>query len=260
MKTLNKNTNIEENPNQNDIDRTLLYIDFLLKSHDYCGAYIELMSLDNIYKDNFTDVQCSFYFYLLSLYYELKGDVDNMLHNAEKALKYAQTNEQKTQSYNVLACGCLKKLENNNQNKDLIDKANSYLDNSIKYAKECHNECLQIEPIRLKAWIARCQKDYDFAIEELNNAAELANKLHNHAELAFLTCQIADILSLIGKKNLALSEFYRAENYAKLGGDYNFYCRIVLHRLALMFELEESNPSLREKAKADIINIASQQI
>lgn len=243
----------------NDIDNCLNQACQMIDMHDQIGARAMLLRLE-IHLSNMNDVQHSFFSFQKARICEFLGDYNEMICSANDSISYAQNNEQKYYASKILFSAYLKMFEDNNENKSLIELAEKNIDKAIEYANLCECKGLVLEPLRFKSWIARCRNDYETAIKILNEAARIADELHINSELSIVVCQIADVLSISGKKNLALSEYYRAERYAHEGGDYDFYCRVVIHRLAMMFELETENAELGTKAKADIINIAGQKI
>lgn len=170
------------------------------------------------------------YYDLYAHLYELAGKHENQLQMCVKAIEKAKDALQRSRCCCIMA-ECLYSLQR-------YSEALAYCDKAIKAADEVdQNDGFKTAPLFLKGKIAYRSGDYDKAIEYYNEDAYYAESINMPAEYAIAIWSISKVYEKVGKYEIALNEMFRAERYAKESHNYNFYCKIMLHRANLLFTM-----------------------
>ena len=113
---------------------------------------------------------------------------------------------------------------------------------------------LKIGPYQIKGGIAAAQGDYPKAIELLNQAAAYAEEAHCLTYLAMVISDLAAVYNEMGRMEIALSEMFRAERYAKESRNLDLMFRFVVRRAKIMYKMGKD-----EEAKALIMTLDEQK-
>lgn len=132
-----------------------------------------------------------------------------------------------------------------------MDEAMKWADKALETAKEPD---LMAGPYHIKGGIAAEGGDYPKAIELLNKAAAYAEESHCLTDLAVTISDIAAVFDRMGKSEIALSEMFRAERYAKESRNLDLMFRFVVRRAKLMYKMGKD-----EEAKALIMTLDEQK-
>ena len=93
-----------------------------------------------------------------------------------------------------------------------LEEAMKWADKALETVTEKE---LMAGPYQIKGGIAAAQGDYPKAIELLNQAAAYAEEAHCLTDLAMAISDLAAVYNEMGRMEIALSEMFRAERYAK---------------------------------------------
>ena len=132
-----------------------------------------------------------------------------------------------------------------------MDEAMKWADKALETAKEPD---LMAGPYHIKGGIAAEGGDYPKAIELLNKAAAYAEESHCLTDLAVTISDIAAVFDRMGKSEIALSEMFHAERYAKESRNLDLMFRFVVRRAKLMYKMGKD-----EEAKALIMTLDEQK-
>ena len=132
-----------------------------------------------------------------------------------------------------------------------MDEAMKWADKALETAKEPDH---MAGPYHIKGGIAAEGGDYPKAIELLNKAAAYAEESHCLTDLAVTISDIAAVFDRMGKSEIALSEMFRAERYAKESRNLDLMFRFVVRRAKLMYKMGKD-----EEAKALIMTLDEQK-
>lgn len=113
---------------------------------------------------------------------------------------------------------------------------------------------LMTGPYQIKGGIAAAQGDYPKAIELLNQAAVYAEEAHCLTDLAMIISDLAAVYNEMGRMEIALSEMFRAERYAKESRNLDLMFRFVVRRAKIMYKMGKD-----EEAKALIMTLDEQK-
>ena len=113
---------------------------------------------------------------------------------------------------------------------------------------------LMAGPYQIKGGIAAAQGDYPKAIELLNQAATYAEEAHCLTDLAMAISDLAAVYNEMGRMEIALSEMFRAERYAKESRNLDLMFRFVVRRAKIMYKMGKD-----EEAKALIMTLDEQK-
>lgn len=132
------------------------------------------------------------------------------------------------------------------------------LEEAMKWADKAQETVkvadLMIGPYQIKGGIAAAQGDYPKAIELLNQAAAYAEEAHCLTDLAMIISDLAAVYNEMGRMEIALSEMFRAERYAKESRNLDLMFRFVVRRAKIMYKMGKD-----EEAKALIMTLDEQK-
>ena len=132
-----------------------------------------------------------------------------------------------------------------------MDEAMKWADKALETATEPD---LKAGPYQIKGGIAAEEGNYPKAIELLNKAAAYAEESHCLTDLAVILSDIATVFDRMGKSEIALSEMFRAERYAKESRNLDLMFRFAVRRAKLMYKMGKD-----EEAKALIMTLDEQK-
>lgn len=113
---------------------------------------------------------------------------------------------------------------------------------------------LMVGPYQIKGGIAAAKGDYPKAIELLNQAAAYAEGAHCLTDLAMVISDLAAVYYEMGRMEIALSEMFRAERYAKESRNLDLMFRFAIRRAKIMYKMGKD-----EEAKALILTLDEQK-
>ena len=113
---------------------------------------------------------------------------------------------------------------------------------------------LMIGPYQIKGGIAAARGDYPKVIELLNQAVAYAEEAHCLTDLAMIISDLAAVYNEMGRMEIALSEMFRAERYAKESRNLDLMFRFVVRRAKIMYKMGKD-----EEAKALIMTLDEQK-
>ena len=132
------------------------------------------------------------------------------------------------------------------------------LEEAMKWAEKALETVTEKElmagPYQIKGGIAAAQGDYPKAIELLNQAAAYAEEAHCLTDLAMVISDLAAVYNEMGRMEIALSEMFRAERYAKESRNLDLMFRFVVRRAKIMYKMGKD-----EEAKALIMTLDEQK-
>lgn len=131
-----------------------------------------------------------------------------------------------------------------------LDEAEKWSDKALETVTE---KDLMAGPYQIKGGIASTKGDYPKAIELLNQAAAYAEEAHCLTDLAMVISDLAAVYYEMGRMEIALSEMFRAERYAKESRNLDLMFRFVVRRAKVMFKMGKD-----EEAKALIMALDEQ--
>ena len=112
---------------------------------------------------------------------------------------------------------------------------------AIEYAEKALKTATAPEllsrPYQIKGGIAIEEGDYPKALELMNKAAELAEENHCVTDLAMIIMDISVVYMKMGRKEIALSEIYRAERYVKECRNLDLYMRCAIRRAKILYSM-----------------------
>jgi tetratricopeptide (TPR) repeat protein len=132
-----------------------------------------------------------------------------------------------------------------------LEEAMKWADKALETVKVAD---LMIGPYQIKGGIAAAQGDYPKAIELLNQAAAYAEEAHCLTDLAMVISDLAAVYNEMGRMEIALSEMFRAERYAKESRNLDLMFRFVVRRAKIMYKMGKD-----EEAKALIMTLDEQK-
>lgn len=132
-----------------------------------------------------------------------------------------------------------------------LEEAMKWADKALETVKVAD---LMIGPYQIKGGIAAAQGDYPKAIELLNQAAAYAEEAHCLTYLAMVISDLAAVYNEMGRMEIALSEMFRAERYAKESRNLDLMFRFVVRRAKIMYKMGKD-----EEAKALIMTLDEQK-
>lgn len=132
-----------------------------------------------------------------------------------------------------------------------LEEAMKWADKALETVKVAD---LMIDPYQIKGGIAAAQGDYPKAIELLNQAAAYAEEAHCLTDLAMIISDLAAVYNEMGRMEIALSEMFRAERYAKESRNLDLMFRFVVRRAKIMYKMGKD-----EEAKALIMTLDEQK-
>lgn len=132
-----------------------------------------------------------------------------------------------------------------------LDEAMKWADKALETVTEKE---LMAGPYQIKGGIAAAKGDYTKAIELLNQAAAYAEETHCLTDLAMVISDLAAVYNEMGRMEIALSEMFRAERYAKESRNLDLMFRFVVRRAKIMFRMGKD-----EEAKALIMTLDEQK-
>lgn len=132
-----------------------------------------------------------------------------------------------------------------------LDEAMKWADKALETVTEKE---LMAGPYQIKGGIAAAKGDYTKAIELLNQAAAYAEETHCLTDLAMVISDLAAVYNEMGRMEIALSEMFRAERYAKESRNLDLMFRFVVRRAKIMFKMGKD-----EEAKALIMTLDEQK-
>lgn len=132
-----------------------------------------------------------------------------------------------------------------------LDEAMKWADKALETVTEKE---LRSGPYQIKGGIAATQGDYPQAIELLNQAAAYAEEAHCLTDLAMVISDLAAVYNEMGRMEIALSEMFRAERYAKESRNLDLMFRFVVRRAKIMYKMGKD-----EEAKALIMALDEQK-
>ena len=132
------------------------------------------------------------------------------------------------------------------------------LEEAMKWAEKALETVTEKEliagPYQIKGGIAAAQGDYPKAIELLNQAAAYAEEAHCLTDLAMVISELAAVYNEMDRMEIALSEMFRAERYAKESRNLDLMFRFVVRRAKIMYKMGKD-----EEAKALIMTLDEQK-
>lgn len=132
-----------------------------------------------------------------------------------------------------------------------LDEAEKWSDKALKTVTEME---LMAGPYQIKGGIAASKGDYLRAIELLNQAAAYAEEAHCLTDLGMVISDLAAVYYEMGRLEIALSEMFRAERYAKESRNLDLMFRFVVRRAKIMYKMGKD-----EEAKALIMALDEQK-
>lgn len=132
-----------------------------------------------------------------------------------------------------------------------LEEAMKWADKALETVKVAD---LMIAPYHIKGGIAAAHGDYPKAIELLNQAAAYAEEAHCLTDLAMVISDLAAVYNEMGRMEIALSEMFRAERYAKESRNLDLMFRFVVRRAKIMYKMGKD-----EEAKALIMTLDEQK-
>lgn len=132
-----------------------------------------------------------------------------------------------------------------------LEEAMKWADKALETVKVAD---IMIAPYQIKGGIAAAQGDYPKAIELLNQAAAYAEEAHCLTDLAMVISDLAAVYYEMGRMEIALSEMFRAERYAKESRNLDLMFRFVVRRAKIMYKMGKD-----EEAKALIMTLDEQK-
>lgn len=132
-----------------------------------------------------------------------------------------------------------------------MEEAMKWADKALETVTE---EELMAGPCQIKGGIAAAKGEYSKAIELLNQAAEYAESAHCLTDLAMVISDLAAVYNEMGRMEIALSEMFRAERYAKESRNLDLMFRFVVRRAKIMYKMGKD-----EEAKALIMTLDEQK-
>ena len=132
-----------------------------------------------------------------------------------------------------------------------LEEAMKWADKALETVKVAD---LMIAPYQIKGGIAAAQGDYPKAIELFNQAAAYAEEAHCLTDLAMVISDLAAVYNEMGRMEIALSEMFRAERYAKESRNLDLMFRFVVRRAKIMYKMGKD-----EEAKALIMTLDEQK-
>lgn len=132
-----------------------------------------------------------------------------------------------------------------------LEEAMKWADKALETVKVAD---LMIGPYQIKGGIAAAQGYYPKAIELLNQAAAYAEEAHCLTYLAMVISDLAAVYNEMGRMEIALSEMFRAERYAKESRNLDLMFRFVVRRAKIMYKMGKD-----EEAKALIMTLDEQK-
>ena len=132
-----------------------------------------------------------------------------------------------------------------------LEEAMKWADKALETVTEKE---LMAGPYQIKGGIAAAQGDYPKAIELLNQAAAYAEEAHCLTDLAMAISDLAAVYNEMGRMEIALSEMFRAERYAKESRNLDLMFRFVVRRAKIMYKMGKD-----EEAKALIMTLDEQK-
>lgn len=132
-----------------------------------------------------------------------------------------------------------------------LEEAMKWADKALETVKVAD---LMIAPYQIKGGIAAAQGDYPKAIELFNQAAAYAEEAHCLTDLAMIISDLAAVYNEMGRMEIALSEMFRAERYAKESRNLDLMFRFVVRRAKIMYKMGKD-----EEAKALIMTLDEQK-
>lgn len=132
-----------------------------------------------------------------------------------------------------------------------LEEAMKWADKALETVKVAD---IMIAPYQIKGGIAAAQGDYPKAIELLNQAAAYAEEAHCLTDLAMVISDLAAVYNEMGRMEIALSEMFRAERYAKESRNLDLMFRFVVRRAKIMYKMGKD-----EEAKALIMTLDEQK-
>lgn len=132
-----------------------------------------------------------------------------------------------------------------------LEEAMKWADKAQKTVTEKE---LMVGPYQIKGGIAAAQGDYPKAIELLNKAAACAEETHCLTDLAMVISDLAAVYNEMDRMEIALSEMFRAERYAKESRNLDLMFRFVVRRAKIMYKMGKD-----EEAKALIMTLDEQK-
>lgn len=113
-------------------------------------------------------------------------------------------------------------------------KALEYAEKALMTAKAPE---LKSGPYQIQGGVAIEDGDYTKALELMNKAAELAEESHCLTDLAMIIMDISVIFMMMGRKETALSEIYRAERYVKECHNPDLFMRCAIRRAKILYAM-----------------------
>lgn len=132
-----------------------------------------------------------------------------------------------------------------------MEEAMKWADKALETVKVAD---LMIGPYQIKGGIAAAQGDYPKAIELLNQAAAYAEEAHCLTDLAMIISDLAAVYNEMGRMEIALSEMFRAERYAKESRNLDLMFRFAVRRAKIMYKMGKD-----EEAKTLIMTLDEQK-
>ena len=132
-----------------------------------------------------------------------------------------------------------------------LDEAMKWTEKALETATDPD---LKAGPYQIKGGIAVEKGDYPKAIELLNKAAAYAEEAHCLTDLAMIISDLAAVYNEMGRMEIALSEMFRAERYAKESRNLDLMFRFVVRRAKIMYKMGKD-----EEAKALIMTLDEQK-
>lgn len=132
-----------------------------------------------------------------------------------------------------------------------LDEAMKWTEKALETATDPD---LKAGPYQIKGGIAVEKGDYPKAIELLNKAAAYAEEAHCLTDLAMIISDLAAVYNEMGRMEIALSEMFRAERYAKESRNLDLMFRFVVRRAKIMYKMGKD-----EETKALIMTLDEQK-
>ena len=132
-----------------------------------------------------------------------------------------------------------------------LDEAMKWADRALETVTEKE---LMAGPYQIKGGIAAAKGDYSKSIELLNVAAAYAEESHCLTDLAMIIADLAAVYYEMGRMEIALSEMFRAERYAKESRNLDLMFRFVVRRAKIMYKMGKD-----EEAKSLIMTLDEQK-
>lgn len=211
--------------------------------NQHFGKNVEAMTLLQSISEDVVPHDCLFFYFYnrFQLEYKIKGEKTSFVF-AEKAIKVAANDDQRSAVYSYLATYAIQKND--------FPLAQDYATQCLKYAMVDGSKAAAY---KIQGRLDAIKKDYDKALENQNLAAMYAERSHDDRFLCYIIMEIADSWYEKGFLSTALMEVDRAEEYANLCHELPLVNRCAIRKAQILYQLNRD-----ADARKVILNIPKQ--